>query len=116
MASLTGAHERAQLRRCNRAFLCIIITIFMCTGTCFMSWLTVNTWPVSRFMGPQICAHASHTHTHRRIPSATFQVPDATVQHVEKENQPVLSWLPNSPTFTPSTMVSDVIFCGQGVF
>lgn len=41
MASPTGAQERAQLRRCNRASVCIITHVRMCTG--FISWLTMPT-------------------------------------------------------------------------
>lgn len=110
-ASPTGAHERARPRRCNRAFTCIIIYTRM--WTCLIRWLAAPTFPglLGNFMGPQICAHAhTHTRTHSLThtqgcwdPSSHFlQVPDATVQHVEREtfwNQAVLPWLQNIPHF-----------------
>lgn len=74
MAPLTGAHERAQLRRSNRAFTSILVP----TWTRFLRLTT-----------------PTHTHTHTRMLGSQqplLQVPYETLQRVEQEASR-LSWL-----------------------
>lgn len=89
-----------------------IVRRLLCVCGHSLALLAYTPWPVSRFMGPQIRAHASdtHTNTHTRMlgfQQPHLQVPDETAACCHGYRAFPLSLL--------VTVVSDVIFWGQGV-
>lgn len=67
MASLTGAHERAQLRRCNRSFFFYFFYVHLFSITCVCGHVFLGSSPCVHFLTCwkiDMRARITHTRTH----------------------------------------------------